>query len=314
MLEARGVRAVNPSMGFPMEMDHSPAKRLGRLAQADRGRGGPGPHGHPPQRHPPAVRQLRPARHGPDRRRGRRLRPARIDYNPCLECKLCVAACPVGAIAPDGHFQLLGLLHAQLPGVPGRLLRLGRADRRRARRPGLPPAVSTSPRRPRCGRASASGRTTSRPTAWPSARPARTSSAPISPTRRGICKEVVKPLQEKAGDGLRRRRLRRRGDRAPQFKNKTVKPVGNGLRPRTIGGLLTLHAVRFPAEPVDRARTPSSISRFTGMETREATVTIRNRTIDVQRRPQRQGRPARDRRRQDVARLPGGGEEPAVRH
>jgi NAD-dependent dihydropyrimidine dehydrogenase PreA subunit len=26
-----------------------------------------------------------------------------IDYNPCLKCKLCVAACPVGAIAPDGR-------------------------------------------------------------------------------------------------------------------------------------------------------------------------------------------------------------------
>jgi sugar lactone lactonase YvrE len=25
-----------------------------------------------------------------------------IDYNPCLECKLCVAACPVGAIGPEG--------------------------------------------------------------------------------------------------------------------------------------------------------------------------------------------------------------------
>ena len=30
-----------------------------------------------------------------------------IEYNPCLECKLCVAACPVGAIKPDGGFDFL---------------------------------------------------------------------------------------------------------------------------------------------------------------------------------------------------------------
>jgi ferredoxin len=28
-----------------------------------------------------------------------------IDYNPCLECKLCVAACPTGAISSDGSFD-----------------------------------------------------------------------------------------------------------------------------------------------------------------------------------------------------------------
>jgi NAD-dependent dihydropyrimidine dehydrogenase PreA subunit len=30
-----------------------------------------------------------------------------IDYNPCLECKLCVAACPVGALKPDGGFDFM---------------------------------------------------------------------------------------------------------------------------------------------------------------------------------------------------------------
>jgi ferredoxin len=28
-----------------------------------------------------------------------------LDYNPCLECKLCVAACPTGAIGSDGSFN-----------------------------------------------------------------------------------------------------------------------------------------------------------------------------------------------------------------
>ena len=28
-----------------------------------------------------------------------------LDYNPCLECKLCVATCPVGAIGADGAFN-----------------------------------------------------------------------------------------------------------------------------------------------------------------------------------------------------------------
>jgi Fe-S-cluster-containing hydrogenase component 2 len=32
---------------------------------------------------------------------------APLDYSPCLECKLCVAACPVGAIKKDGEFDFV---------------------------------------------------------------------------------------------------------------------------------------------------------------------------------------------------------------
>ena len=28
-----------------------------------------------------------------------------LDYNPCIDCKLCAAVCPVGAIGNDGYFQ-----------------------------------------------------------------------------------------------------------------------------------------------------------------------------------------------------------------
>jgi Fe-S-cluster-containing hydrogenase component 2 len=103
-LEDRGVRAANPAIGFPMEMhrfpDHTwsiPHKRVAVAA----GLGQMGIHRnviHP--RFGNFVVLGTVATQAPVSAYG-----TPIDFNPCLECKLCVAACPVGAIASNGDFD-----------------------------------------------------------------------------------------------------------------------------------------------------------------------------------------------------------------
>lgn len=103
-LAERGIRSMNPPMAFPMEMDRFPGKvwsiSLKPLAVAA-GLGRIGIH-----------RNLIHPRFGNFVLIGCILlaqevdsQGTALDYNPCLECKLCVAACPVGAISPDGRFD-----------------------------------------------------------------------------------------------------------------------------------------------------------------------------------------------------------------
>ena len=103
-LHASGVRAVNPPMAFPMEMDRFPGKMwavsLKPLAVAA-GLGQMGIH-----------RNVIHPKFGNFIVLGVVLCEAEvsgegqpIDYNPCVDCKLCVAACPVGAISPNGDFN-----------------------------------------------------------------------------------------------------------------------------------------------------------------------------------------------------------------
>ncbi|MFF5187891.1 SCP2 sterol-binding domain-containing protein [Streptomyces sp. NPDC000345] len=103
-LEAMGVRAINPAMGFPMEMDKFPRKTwvVGHKPVAvAAGLGKMGIH-----------RNVIHPKFGNFILLGTILIDAEVSdlsqpiaYNPCLECKLCVTACPTGAIASDGHFN-----------------------------------------------------------------------------------------------------------------------------------------------------------------------------------------------------------------
>src|SRR4029079_6472782 len=104
-LERQGVRALNPAMGFPMEMDRFSSGKIWVVSHKPvavaAGLGQMGIH-----------RNVIHPKFGNFILLGTVLVGAEatacdqpISYNPCLECKLCVAACPVGAIAPNGDFH-----------------------------------------------------------------------------------------------------------------------------------------------------------------------------------------------------------------
>jgi ferredoxin len=104
-LERLGIPAMNgASMGFPMEMDRWPAKMWlvsHKPVAIAAGLGRMGIHRN--VIHPKfgnfillgSVLVGAPVTHY----------SREIDYNPCLECKLRVAACPTGAIKSDGDFD-----------------------------------------------------------------------------------------------------------------------------------------------------------------------------------------------------------------
>ncbi len=103
-LEARGVRALNPSVGFPMETDRWPGKIwvVGHKPVAvAAGLGRMGLHRN--VIHPRFGNFVLLATVLVDVEISAYDRP--LDYNPCLECKLCVAACPTGAISKTGEFD-----------------------------------------------------------------------------------------------------------------------------------------------------------------------------------------------------------------
>jgi epoxyqueuosine reductase QueG len=104
-LQHEGIRVLNPPMAFPMEADKWTTDRMWIVSHKPvavaAGLGQMGIH-----------RNIIHPRFGNFILLGTILVGAEIsaygrplDYNPCVECKLCVAACPVGAIGADGAFN-----------------------------------------------------------------------------------------------------------------------------------------------------------------------------------------------------------------
>jgi ferredoxin len=279
-LGREGVRALNPAMGFPMEMDGFPGGKIWVVSHKPvavaAGLGHMGIH-----------RNVIHPRFGNFILLGTVLIAAEATaydqpllYNPCLECKLCVAACPVGAISPDGHFNFSACYTHNYREFMGGFTDWVEqvAESKNAldyrRRVSDPESASmwqslsfgANYKAAYCLAVCPAGEEVI---------------GPYLTDKAGHLQNVVRPLQEKAetvyvvpGSDAEEHVARR-------FPLKTLKRVGNGLRPRTIQRFLSGLALTFQR---GRAAKLNAVYHFTftGEEQKEATVTIRDGTLQVQ--------------------------------
>jgi NAD-dependent dihydropyrimidine dehydrogenase PreA subunit len=103
-LEDQGIRAMNAPVGFPMETSEYPGRIWTVSHKPVAVAAGLGQMGlHRNVIHPRYGSFILLGTIFVDVEIDHETRP--VDFNPCVDCKLCVAACPVGAIRPDGGFD-----------------------------------------------------------------------------------------------------------------------------------------------------------------------------------------------------------------
>jgi NAD-dependent dihydropyrimidine dehydrogenase PreA subunit len=278
-LEAKGVRAANPAMGFPMEMDQFPGKTWiishKRVAVAA-GLGHMGIHRN--VIHPKfgnfillgTVLLEAEVTHGS--------KP--IDYNPCLECKLCVAACPVGAIGADGHFNFSACYTHNYREFMGGFTNWVEqiADSRDAREYR---AKVKDPESASMWQSLSYGANYKAAYCMAVCPAGEDVISPFLHDRPQYLRDVVKPLQNKEetvyvvpGSDAEEHVARR-------FPAKKTKRVGNGLRPKSIRHFLDSLPLVFQRSRSEGLNATYHFT-FTGEERHEATVSIGNKAITVQ--------------------------------
>src|SRR5216684_3330769 len=203
-----------------------------------------------------------------------------IDYNPCLECKLCVAACPTGAIAADGQFNFSACYTHNyrefMGGFNDWVETIAESGSALGYRKKVSGAETVSMWQ------SLSFGANYKAAYCLSVCPAGEEViAPFLTDRKEFLEDVVKPLQDKAetiyvvpGSDSEEYVARR-------FPHKKIKRVGNGLRASSIGAFLRGLPLTFQPKQAKELDATYHFT-FTGEEERKATVTIRKQALRVE--------------------------------
>lgn len=202
-----------------------------------------------------------------------------IDYNPCLECKLCIAACPTGAIKSNGEFDFSACYTHNYREFMG----------------GFSDWVETIADSSGAKRYRAKVTDSETVSMWqslsfgPNYKAAYCMSVcpageevigPYLSDKKQFQKTVVNPLKEKvetiyvlAGSDAETHVVKR-------FPTKTSKRVHGGIRPRTIEGFL--HGLRLLFQRNAATGLDATYHfTFVGEERRDATVVISGKTLQV---------------------------------
>ncbi len=277
-LERRGLGAMNPSMGFPMEMDRFPGKIWlvsHKFVAVAAGLGRMGIHRN--VIHPKFGSFILLGTVLIDTQVSRYDKP--LDYNPCLECKLCVAACPTGAIGSDRLFDFSACYTHNyrefMGGFTDWVERIADSPNGKAYRQKVTDAESAS-----MWQSLSFGANYKAAYCLAVCPAGEEVIGPYLDNSKRHVDEVVKPLQRKPETVYVVPGSDAESHVARRFPDKTIKHVGNGIRPRSIDQFLAgLPNVFQRGQAAGLDATYHFL--FTGPEARRATVTIREKTIRV---------------------------------